>query len=84
MSRNAYALRRIWARMPSDLLPLVLRVLCVLLAGLALAEAQQRVGDELVDTAFHRVQLLEAANLVPDQWMSDTCAFQSSDTTGRS
>ncbi len=39
------------------------------------ALAQARGGDELVDTAFHRIQLLEAAELVPDEWMTASCAF---------
>lgn len=41
----------------------------------ALAQAQVATGDELVDTAFHRIQLMEAANLVPDEWMDASCAF---------
>jgi 5,10-methylenetetrahydromethanopterin reductase len=41
----------------------------------AIARAQGTGGDELADTAFHRIQLMEAANLVPDEWMNSSCAF---------
>lgn len=41
----------------------------------SLAEAQRQAGDELADTAFHRFQLMEAARLIPDEWMSSTCGF---------
>ncbi|WHU47422.1 TIGR03857 family LLM class F420-dependent oxidoreductase [Gordonia sp. L191] len=44
----------------------------------ALRVAQESSGDELVDTAFHRRQLLDAADRVPDSWMSDSCAFGTS------
>lgn len=43
----------------------------------ALEEVRQQAGDELVDTAFHRRELLEPARLVPDSWMDDSCAFGS-------
>lgn len=51
-----------WARLPSDILPLLLRVLCVLLAGLALAGPfiQRRVGG----TA--RVILVDRSRAVAD------------------
>ncbi|MBZ4509536.1 UNVERIFIED_CONTAM: TIGR03857 family LLM class F420-dependent oxidoreductase [Mycobacterium avium subsp. hominissuis] len=32
-------------------------------------------GDELVDTAFHRIQLMDLADMVPDEWMEASCAF---------
>lgn len=32
-------------------------------------------GDELADTAFHRIQLMDVAELVPDDWMTASCAF---------
>lgn len=32
-------------------------------------------GDEMADTAFHRVQLMDVAEMVPDDWMSASCAF---------
>jgi 5,10-methylenetetrahydromethanopterin reductase len=41
----------------------------------AMARAPGSGGDELADTAFHRIQLMEAANLVPDEWMDASCAF---------
>ncbi|MGV0795451.1 TIGR03857 family LLM class F420-dependent oxidoreductase [Mycolicibacterium elephantis] len=41
----------------------------------ALAETLSARGDELADTAFHRIQLLKAADLVPDEWMSASCAL---------
>lgn len=31
--------------------------------------------DELIDTALHRIQLMDAAQLVPDDWMNATCAL---------
>ncbi|MCK9248880.1 MAG: TIGR03857 family LLM class F420-dependent oxidoreductase [Solirubrobacteraceae bacterium] len=36
-----------------------------------------REGDELVDTAFHRRELLEPSRLVPDAWMDASCALGS-------
>lgn len=36
---------------------------------------QNGAGDELADTAFHRVQLMDVAELVPDEWMTASCAF---------
>jgi probable F420-dependent oxidoreductase len=41
----------------------------------AVAQAKGAANDELADTAFHRVQLMDAANLVPDEWMDASCAF---------
>jgi 5,10-methylenetetrahydromethanopterin reductase len=41
----------------------------------AVAQAKGAANDELADTAFHRIQLMEAANLVPDEWMDASCAF---------
>lgn len=42
----------------------------------ALREHQLFAGHaEMADTAFHRIQLLEPARLVPDSWMADSCAF---------
>lgn len=38
-------------------------------------ELQRAVGEEIADTAFHRIQLMEPARLVPDAWMEATCAF---------
>lgn len=43
----------------------------------ALADRQRAVGEAMADTAFHRVQLLDAAELVPDEWMRSSCAFGS-------
>ncbi|AFC53192.1 LLM class F420-dependent oxidoreductase [Mycobacterium paraintracellulare] len=43
----------------------------------ALEVARKSSGDELVDTAFHRVQLMEAAALIPDEWMTESCALGS-------
>ncbi|MDS1114829.1 TIGR03857 family LLM class F420-dependent oxidoreductase [Gordonia westfalica] len=43
----------------------------------ALEESRRQAGDELVDTAFHRRELLKPARLVPDSWMEDSCAFGS-------
>lgn len=40
-------------------------------------QMRSSAGDELVDTAFHRVQLMEAADLVPEEWMAASCAFGS-------
>ena len=60
-----------WARRPSDLLPLLLRVLCVLLAGLALAGPfiQRRAGG----TA--RVILVDGSRAVADTGeVSDSAA----------
>jgi hypothetical protein len=36
-----------------------------------------RTTDEMVDTAFHRVQLMDLADLVPEEWMSSSCALGS-------
>ncbi|CDO30912.1 MULTISPECIES: TIGR03857 family LLM class F420-dependent oxidoreductase [Mycolicibacterium] len=36
---------------------------------------QNGAGDELADTAFHRIQLMDVARLVPDEWMDASCAF---------
>jgi probable F420-dependent oxidoreductase len=41
----------------------------------ALAERQRQAGEAMADTAFHRIQLLDAASLVPDEWMRTSCAF---------
>ncbi|OBH11045.1 LLM class F420-dependent oxidoreductase [Mycobacterium sp. E1747] len=43
----------------------------------SLEEALRASGDAMADTAFHRVQLMEAAALVPDEWMEQSCAFGS-------
>jgi 5,10-methylenetetrahydromethanopterin reductase len=43
----------------------------------AMAERQRAAGEAMADTAFHRIQLLDAATLVPDEWMRATCAFGS-------
>jgi len=32
-------------------------------------------GEEMADTAFHRVELMEPARLVPDEWMRASCAW---------
>jgi len=32
-------------------------------------------SNEMADTAFHRVELMEPARLVPDEWMQETCAI---------
>lgn len=34
-------------------------------------------SKEMADTAFHRIQLLEPARLVPDEWMAASCALGS-------
>jgi 5,10-methylenetetrahydromethanopterin reductase len=49
----------------------------------AMAQAQGAGGDELADTAFHRIQLMEVANLVPDQWMDASCAFGTAEQCAR-
>lgn len=41
----------------------------------AVAQAKGAANDELADTAFHRIQLMEAANLVPDEWMQASCGL---------
>jgi 5,10-methylenetetrahydromethanopterin reductase len=41
----------------------------------AVEQAKGAANDELADTAFHRIQLMDAANLVPDEWMDASCAF---------
>lgn len=41
----------------------------------ALLDRQRAAADALVDTAFHRIELLDAASLVPDAWMRASCAF---------
>jgi hypothetical protein len=33
----------------------------------------------IADTAFHRVELMEPARLIPDEWVEDTCALESID-----
>lgn len=38
---------------------------------------QQLASGEMADTAFHRVQLMEPAALVPDSWISASCAIGS-------
>lgn len=40
-----------------------------------MAEIQRQAGEEIADTAFHRIELMEPARLVPDAWMAETCAF---------
>ncbi len=40
-----------------------------------LVDRQKAAGEAMADTAFHRIQLLDAADLVPDSWMSSSCAF---------
>jgi probable F420-dependent oxidoreductase len=35
----------------------------------------QRTAGRTADQAFHRDQLLEAAEMVPDEWMRDACAI---------
>jgi hypothetical protein len=40
-------------------------------------EIMIRTTDEMVDTAFHRVQLMDLADLVPEEWMSSSCALGS-------
>lgn len=43
-----------------------------------LAEHAQLSGDEAIaDARFHRSELLEPARLVPDQWMTESCALGS-------
>lgn len=44
----------------------------------AMRPAQQRVGEEIADTAFHRRELMESARLVPDEWMAESCALGTS------
>jgi probable F420-dependent oxidoreductase len=41
----------------------------------AVAQARGAANDELADTAFHRIQLMEAAELVPDEWMEASCGL---------
>lgn len=43
------------------------------------AHAQLVRASEMADTAFHRVDLMEPARLVPDAWMDESCAFGSAD-----
>ena len=40
-------------------------------------EMQQRAGEEMADTAFHRRELLEPARLVPDAWIEESSAIGS-------
>jgi probable F420-dependent oxidoreductase len=39
---------------------------------------QQLTSGEMADTAFHRIELLEPARLVPDSWIEESCALGSS------
>jgi 5,10-methylenetetrahydromethanopterin reductase len=43
----------------------------------ALATRQRAAGEAMADTAFHRIELLDATALVPEEWMRDSCAFGS-------
>jgi probable F420-dependent oxidoreductase len=43
----------------------------------AAAQIMARAADEMVDTAFHRVQLMDLTDLVPDEWMTTSCALGS-------
>jgi 5,10-methylenetetrahydromethanopterin reductase len=40
---------------------------------------QFQKSKDMADTAFHRIQLMEPARLVPDAWMHETCAIGSVD-----
>jgi 5,10-methylenetetrahydromethanopterin reductase len=48
-----------------------------------LAQKQRATSDEMADTAFHRIQLMDAANLVPDEWMDASCAFGTAEDCAR-
>lgn len=39
---------------------------------------QQLTSGEMADTAFHRVELMEPARLVPDSWIRESCALGTS------
>jgi probable F420-dependent oxidoreductase len=41
------------------------------------AHTQFRDSKEMADVTYHRIQLMEPARLVPDEWMSETCALGS-------
>jgi len=43
------------------------------------AHRQFHGQPEMADLAFHRIQLMEPARLVPDTWMQETCALGSVD-----
>jgi 5,10-methylenetetrahydromethanopterin reductase len=43
------------------------------------AHRQFQGRQEMADVAFHRMQLMEPARLVPDAWMQETCALGSVD-----
>ena len=43
------------------------------------AHRQFQGQKEMADVAFHRIQLVEPARLVPDAWMQETCALGSVD-----
>lgn len=45
----------------------------------AMAAGQERLRQELADTAFHRRDLLDHARMVPDEWMTTSCALGSVD-----
>lgn len=49
----------------------------------AVAQAKGAANDELADTAFHRIQLMEAANLVPDEWMEASCGLGTAERCAR-
>jgi 5,10-methylenetetrahydromethanopterin reductase len=49
----------------------------------AVAQAKGAANDELADTAFHRIQLMEAANLVPDEWMEASCGLGTAEQCAR-
>lgn len=38
-------------------------------------ELAQAVTGQMADTAFHRIELMESARHVPDDWMAESCAF---------
>jgi 5,10-methylenetetrahydromethanopterin reductase len=43
------------------------------------AHRQFQGQKEMADVAFHRIQLMEPAQLIPDAWMQETCALGSVD-----
>lgn len=44
----------------------------------ALRNHQQLTSGEMADTAFHRIELMEPARLIPDSWIADSCAVGTS------
>lgn len=43
------------------------------------SHSQFEGSQEMADLAYHRIQLMEPARLVPDEWMKETCALGSID-----